>query len=76
MQVMNARHHELARKVDHGGVLADECPDVGIRTYFDKLAVRDGDGFGPGALFIDRVDPAVGVGGVGGLGGRQRFRCE
>jgi hypothetical protein len=65
MYVANSKHGKLAAEVDHGGRLANEFLDIGIVARLDKLAVPNGDGFGPSVLFIDGVSFIVFADSVG-----------
>ena len=76
MCVDQPRHDGLAAKVNDLGLVTLEFLDVRVLTDRDKLAVLDCDGFDPRLLFVDGVDIAVGVDGIGDFHFCLRLLCR
>ncbi len=69
-----ARHHHAAAEVDHIRIGAAQDRDVVVRSESNDAAVLDGDGLGPGAGAVDRIDPPAAEDEIGRRGGGAVLR--
>ena len=65
VHVHDAWHDERTSQINDLGVVTGHGLDIGVRADREEPPILDRDGIDPGLGFVDRVDPPVGVNGVG-----------